>query len=254
MAHDMLFPPQPPLTPGLLLRGYMSGIFPMAETRHDAEVFWVDPRFRGVLPLTGVHVSRSLRRAMRRSSARLHLNRDFAGVVEGCAERDETWINDAIFGVYLELHAAGHAHSLELWQDGRLVGGIYGVAIGSAFFGESMFSRVPNASKIALACLVGHLRQCGFTLFDTQFVTPHLQSMGATEVSRAEYHEMLRDAVSGEASVARQPLLPTPAEYLPRAPHRTLPTRHSADDPAPSTPERTPSSNRQRAAPRSADR
>ncbi|MEM9394427.1 MAG: leucyl/phenylalanyl-tRNA--protein transferase [Pseudomonadota bacterium] len=219
MAHDM-YPPSPPLlTPDLLLRGYMSGIFPMAEQRDDPEVFWVDPKRRGILPLDGMHVSRSLRRALRRSSAQLRLDTDFAGVVAGCADRDETWINNAIFEAYLQLHDLDYAHSIELWDGTDLIGGVYGVAIGSAFFGESMFSRAPDASKIALVCLVTHLRSCGFTLFDTQFVTPHLQRLGAIEISRDDYRSRLKDALSGEATVRRQLLPETPSAFLPPADH-----------------------------------
>lgn len=217
MAHDMYPPTSPPLTPELLLRGYMAGIFPMAEQHDDPEVFWVDPKRRGILPLDAVHISRSLKRAMRRSSAHLRLDTDFAGVVSSCADRDETWINGAIFDAYLKLHDMGYAHSIELWDETELIGGVYGVAIGGAFFGESMFSRQPDASKIALVCLAEHLRACGFTLFDTQFVTPHLQRLGAIEISRDDYRARLKDALSDAASVHQQPLPETPSAFLPRA-------------------------------------
>jgi leucyl/phenylalanyl-tRNA--protein transferase len=213
-----MYPPAtPPLSPELLLRGYMAGIFPMAESRDDSEVFWVDPKQRGILPLDGLHISRSLRKALRRSPARLSLDADFAGVVLGCADRDETWINGPIFETYLDLHQMGYAHSIELWNNETLVGGVYGVAIGGAFFGESMFSRQPDASKIALVCLVAHLRACGFVLFDTQFVTPHLQNLGAVEIPRDAYRTRLRDAISVAASVDLQPLPETPAAFLPMA-------------------------------------
>ncbi|MEQ6247697.1 leucyl/phenylalanyl-tRNA--protein transferase [Sulfitobacter sp. HNIBRBA3233] len=182
------------ITPELLLHGYSVGIFPMAEHRDDPEIFWVDPRFRGIIPLDGFHLSRSLRRAMRRSSWQITTDRDFAGVVDGCADRDDTWINAEIRVLYIDLFRAGHAHSLEVWDDGALVGGVYGVVLGSGFFGESMFSRRTNASKIALACLVDRLNRCGFTLFDTQFITPHLASLGGVEISRAEYHAKLAHA------------------------------------------------------------
>ncbi len=214
MAHDMFPPPPPPLTPDLLLRGYMAGIFPMAEGRADDEVFWVDPRQRGVLPLDGVHVSRKLARLMRRTNWRVTLDQDFIGVVEGCADRDETWINDQIFEAYADLHDMGHAHALELWDEGQLIGGVYGVAIGGAFFGESMFSRAPSASKVALVALSAHLRSCGFALFDTQFVTPHLASMGAMEIPRETYRARLRDALLVEADITGQTLAAHPGDHL----------------------------------------
>ena len=187
----------PAVTPELLLRAYAAGVFPMAEHRDDPELFWVDPRRRGVLPLERFHVSRSLRRRLLRGDLGTSVNRDFAGVVRGCADRPETWINGRIAELYLELHMAGYAHSQEVWQGGELVGGVYGVALGAAFFGESMFSRRADASKVALAYLTWRLRQGGFALFDTQFVTPHLISLGAEEISRADYHQRLRTALHG---------------------------------------------------------
>lgn len=220
MPHDMYPPSPPPLTPDVLLRGYIAGIFPMAEQRDDPEVFWVDPKRRGILPLDGVHVSRSLKRALRKSTGQLALDTSFEGVLDGCADRDETWINAAIREAYLELHEMGYAHSIELWDNGALAGGVYGVAIGGAFFGESMFSRQPDASKIALVCLVEHLKACGFTLFDTQFVTAHLQRLGAVEIARDDYKARLKDALSVAASVHRLPLPETPSAFLP-APHHT---------------------------------
>lgn len=190
------------LTPELLLHGYSIGIFPMSESRDDPEVFWVDPRRRGVLPIDGFHVSRSLRRAMRQSVWTSTVNHDFEGVVEGCADRDDTWINAEIRALYTALHARGQAHSQEIWEGDTLVGGVYGVTLGAAFFGESMFSRRTNASKIALACLVDRLRQGGFTLFDTQFITSHLTSLGAVEISRAQYHAKLAHAKERTADFA----------------------------------------------------
>jgi leucyl/phenylalanyl-tRNA--protein transferase len=187
------------LTPEILLHGYSIGIFPMAEHRDDPEIFWVDPRRRGVMPLNGFHISRSLARAMRRSSFHHTINRDFDGVVAGCADREDTWINAEITALYTALHHAGHAHSLEVWEGTALVGGVYGVTLGRAFFGESMFSRRTNASKMALAALVDRLRHAGFTLFDTQFLTDHLASLGAQEISRAEYHAQLDVAKRGTA-------------------------------------------------------
>lgn len=187
------------LTPEILLHGYSIGIFPMAEHRDDPEIFWVDPRRRGVMPLNGFHISRSLARAMRRSTFHHTINRDFDGVVAGCADREDTWINAEITALYTALHHAGHAHSLEVWDGTALVGGVYGVTLGRAFFGESMFSRRTNASKMALAALVDRLRHAGFTLFDTQFLTDHLASLGAQEISRAEYHAQLDVAKRGTA-------------------------------------------------------
>lgn len=187
------------LTPDLLLHGYSIGIFPMAEHRNDPDIFWVDPRQRGVMPLDGFHMSRSLKRALRQTSYRVAINEDFAGTVEACADRAETWINDEIRALYTMLHTSGHAHSLELWDRQELVGGVYGVTLGAAFFGESMFSRRRDASKIALAYLVDRLRLGGFVLFDTQFITPHLASLGAVEISRAAYHTALSDALLHKA-------------------------------------------------------
>ncbi|EAP84002.1 leucyl/phenylalanyl-tRNA--protein transferase [Sulfitobacter sp. EE-36] len=185
----------PDLTPELLLHGYSIGIFPMAEHRDDPEIFWVDPRRRGVFPLDGFHISRSLARAMRRTRFTITTNTAFNDVVTGCADRADTWINAEIFSLYGQLHALGHAHALEVWEDDMLVGGVYGVTLGRAFFGESMFSRRDNASKIALACLVDRLNRGGFTLFDTQFLTPHLASLGAQEITRAAYHARLEMAL-----------------------------------------------------------
>ena len=194
------------LTPQILLHGYSIGIFPMAEHRDDPEVFWVDPRRRGILPLDRFHVSRSLSRAMRRSDWHITLNQDFAGVVAACADRDETWINDEIARLYDQLHAMGRAHSIEVRSaDGALVGGVYGVTLGAAFFGESMFSRATNGSKMALAAAVDHLRRLGFMLFDTQFLTDHLASLGAVEITRAKYHALLERALEGEADFTAAP-------------------------------------------------
>jgi len=188
------------LTPELLLHGYSVGIFPMSESRDDPEIFWVDPRRRGVLPLDGFHVSRSLARAMRRSTWTISTDQDFTGVLDGCADRPDTWINAEIRALYIALHERGQAHSLEVWENDALVGGVYGVVLGAAFFGESMFSRRTNASKVALACLVDRLRQGGFELFDTQFITDHLASLGGIEISRAQYHAELAGAKESNAS------------------------------------------------------
>lgn len=179
----------------------------MAERRDDPRVFWVDPEARGIFPLGGFHISRSLARTIRQNRYHIALNAAFADTVSACAERDETWINDTIFGLYSELHDLGHAHSLEVWEDDALVGGVYGVTLGRAFFGESMFSRRRDTSKIALAYLVRHLSDTGFRLFDTQFLTPHLASLGAVEIPRAQYHVLLEKALSdGLADITARPL------------------------------------------------
>lgn len=171
------------------------GIFPMAEHRNDPDVFWVDPQQRGILPLNGFHVSRSLKKRLQKSPFSISFNQDFVGVVEGCADRADTWINETIYCLYKQLHETGMAHSIEVWDQNDLVGGVYGVTCGAAFFGESMFSRRTDASKIALTYLVDHLKTCGFSLFDTQFVTPHLLTLGAEEISRASYHSKLALAI-----------------------------------------------------------
>jgi leucyl/phenylalanyl-tRNA--protein transferase len=203
------------LTPDTLMQAYAAGIFPMAEHRDDPEVFWVEPWQRGVLPLDRFHASRSLRRAMRQTAFTVRINTAFAAVVDGCADRPDTWINATIRDLYLALHARGEAHALEIWEDEALVGGIYGVVLGAAFFGESMFSRRTNASKIALACLVDRLRSGGFTLFDTQFLTAHLASMGAEEIPRAEYKLRLKAALALRADFL-QPPLRSPQEVVQR--------------------------------------
>ena len=203
------------LTPDLLLHGYSIGIFPMAEHRNDPDIFWVDPRQRGVIPLDGFYMSRSLRKRLRTAPYRIAVNEDFPGVVAACADRAETWINDEIRTLYTMLHQTGHAHSLELWDDGDLVGGVYGVVLGSAFFGESMFSRRRDASKIALAYLVDRLRMGGFSLFDTQFITPHLASLGGVEITRAAYHKALSQALQRSADFLG-PEVPTPQDVIQR--------------------------------------
>ncbi|MEM6659163.1 MAG: leucyl/phenylalanyl-tRNA--protein transferase [Pseudomonadota bacterium] len=183
------------LTPELLLHGYSIGIFPMAEHRDDPDLFWVDPKFRGVIPLDGFHISRSLARRLRNCGFTITIDRAFEGVVDGCADRVDTWINAELRDLYQRLHASGHAHSLEVWDGAALVGGVYGVVLGAAFFGESMFSRRTDASKIALAYLVDRLRQTGFVLFDTQFLTAHLASLGAIEIPKSRYRAALKEAI-----------------------------------------------------------
>lgn len=205
------------LTPELLLNAYAAGIFPMAEARDAEEVFWLDPLRRGVFPLDGFHISRSLRRSIRRADYAVRVDTDFAGVVAGCAAREETWINATIFRLYAQLHTMGHAHSMEIWEGPRLIGGVYGVTLGAAFFGESMFSRRTDASKIALAYLVDRLRLGGFRLFDTQFLTPHLKSLGAIEIGRIRYRDLLEEALAHEADFNAPGPLPTPQELLQRS-------------------------------------
>jgi leucyl/phenylalanyl-tRNA--protein transferase len=191
------------LTAEDLLRAYAAGIFPMAESRDDPAVHWVDPLRRGVFPLNGFVVSRSLARAIRRDDYDVTVDSDFAGVVDACADRPETWINGPIRALYLDLFRAGFAHALEVRaRDGALIGGVYGVTLGAAFFGESMFSRRRDASKIALAWLIHRLRAGGFALFDTQFLTPHLASLGAVEIGRGEYHRRLAAALDRRAAWA----------------------------------------------------
>lgn len=194
------------LSPDLLLHAYSIGIFPMAEHRDDPEIFWVDPKHRGIFPLDGFHISRSLARRMRRGGFQVTINRDFTGVLDSCADRAETWINEEIRAHYLTLHSMNHAHSLEVWDGDTLIGGVYGVTLGTAFFGESMFSRRTDASKIALAFLVDRLRMAGFTLFDTQFITTHLASLGAIEIPRATYQRLLKRAVEGGADFTGPPI------------------------------------------------
>ena len=205
------------MTPELLLHAYRSGIFPMAETRDDPDIFWVDPRWRGIFPLDGFHISRSLARRLRRDDYKVTLNAAFERVIDGCADRDETWINAEIRALYTELHREGQAHSIEVWMEGELVGGVYGVVIGSAFCGESMFSTRTDASKIALAWLVDLLCRAGFTLFDTQFVTPHLASLGGIEISRTAYRTLLAEALERQADLAATPLAASGQEVVQRS-------------------------------------
>jgi leucyl/phenylalanyl-tRNA--protein transferase len=192
------------VTPDLLLRAYGAGVFPMAESRQSDRLYWLDPALRGVLPIdAGFHLPRRLRRTVLSGRFAVTADRDFAGVIRGCAEpapgRMDTWINPEIERLFLALHARQAAHSVESWQDGRLVGGLYGVALGGAFFGESMFSRATDASKVALVHLVARLRLCGFVLLDTQFLTSHLARFGAVEIPKADYKRRLADALEAPA-------------------------------------------------------
>lgn len=189
------------LTPELLLRAYAAGIFPMAENRTSSELHWIDPKQRGIFPLDGFHMSRSLKKTALRGGFEPRFNTDFAAVVDACADRDETWINGVIRDLYLRLHASGYAHSQEIWQGDELIGGVYGIALGGCFCGESMFSHRTGGSKLALAWLIDRLCLTGFTLFDTQFLTPHLHSLGAIEISREEYHQKLRKALMHGADI-----------------------------------------------------
>jgi leucyl/phenylalanyl-tRNA---protein transferase len=188
------------ITPEILLRAYAMGIFPMAEARDDSAIHWVDPRQRGILPLDSFHISRSLARRLRDPAFTATADQAFAEVVSLCAEREETWISHRIQTLYQVLHDQGRAHSVEVWHDGELVGGVYGVVLGGVFFGESMFSRRVDGSKIALAHAVARLRAGGFRLFDTQFLTPHLASLGGIEVPRADYHRRLAEALAVPAT------------------------------------------------------
>jgi leucyl/phenylalanyl-tRNA--protein transferase len=195
------------IDPALLLMAYRSGIFPMADARDDPDVFWVEPKRRGILPLYGFHCSHSLTRVLRRGRFAVTCNADFAGVMRACAaprpsEGGQTWISERIEASYIALHEAGHAHSVECWLDGALVGGLYGVGFDRVFCGESMFSRVADASKVALAWTVVALRRAGVELLDCQFLTDHLASMGAVEVSQQSYLAQLRHAQRGDQSGA----------------------------------------------------
>jgi len=187
------------ITPEILLRAYTAGVFPMAETRDAKDMFWVDPEQRGILPLNGLRISKSLRKALRQNKLEIRCDTDFELVMKKCAEttdkRPDTWMNEEVFSLYGQLFHMGSAHSIECWLDDELVGGLYGISIGGAFFGESMFSRVSNASKIALCHLVARLRLSGYALLDTQFVTDHLTSLGAIEIPRNSYHALLDQAL-----------------------------------------------------------
>ena len=191
------------LTPEILLSAYAAGVFPMAESADDPDLFWVDPRRRGILPLDAFHVARRLRRVVRRHIFEIRCDSAFAEVILGCAEatemRPNTWINDEIVRLYAALCARGAAHSVECWHDGALVGGLYGVSLGAAFFGESMFSRETDASKVALVHLVARLRLGRYRLLDTQFLTPHLAQFGGIEISRTRYRRLLAEALSYRA-------------------------------------------------------
>jgi leucyl/phenylalanyl-tRNA--protein transferase len=191
------------ITPEVLLKAYACGIFPMAESAEDPALYWIEPEKRGIIPLEGFHLPRRLARTVRAERFAIHVNRDFEGVLDGCAEpqpgRTRTWINPRIRTLYHKLYDIGHCHSIEAYEGDALVGGLYGVCLGRAFFGESMFHRARDASKVALVHLVARLKAGGFTLLDTQFVTDHLKTFGAAEVSQRQYHRMLEASLVGEA-------------------------------------------------------
>ena len=194
------------ITAELVLKAYAYGVFPMAKSRQDADVFWVQPKLRGVIPLDKFHVARSLRKRLRKETYRVTINTAFNAVMMGCAEatdvRADTWINDRIIQLFTELHDAGLAHSVESWDGDTLVGGLYGLAMGAAFFGESMFSRATDSSKVALCHLMAILKAGGFTLLDTQFITDHLKQFGAVEISQKDYLAQLSTALARQGNFA----------------------------------------------------
>jgi leucyl/phenylalanyl-tRNA--protein transferase len=191
------------ITPQVLLRAYAAGIFPMAESAEDSALYWVEPEERGIIPLDGLQISRSLRKRLRHRDFVIKIDHDFPAVIAACAaktpERRSTWINGRITALYTQLHRMGCCHSIECWQDGQLAGGLYGVRIGAVFFGESMFSRATDASKVALVHLVARLNFGGFKLLDAQFLNPHLESLGAHAVAREAYQRMMEPLLGQEA-------------------------------------------------------
>ena len=206
------------ITPQVLLKAYACGIFPMAESADDPALYWIEPHARGILPLDSVHVPRRLARTIRSGQFDVRVDTDFQGVIDGCAAsrpgRRSTWINSRIRQLYGALFRQGHCHTVETWLDGRLVGGLYGVALGSAFFGESMFSTERDASKVALVYLAARLVHGGFTLLDTQFVTDHLRQFGTVELDKAEFQSALDEAMSRKASFLSLPVDTPPDEIL----------------------------------------
>ena len=198
------------ITPEVLLKAYACGIFPMAESADDPALYWIEPEMRGIIPLDGFHVPARLARSVRLTPYTVAVDRDFDAVIEGCAEekrdRSRTWINTRIRKIYRGLFDAGHCHTVEVYDGTQLVGGLYGVSLGRAFFGESMFHHARDASKIALVHLVARLRAGGFRLLDTQYVTDHLRTFGAVEVPKRRYHRMLEEALTGEADFAALPV------------------------------------------------
>ena len=193
------------LAPETLIRAYCNGIFPMAEGKDTNKIFWISPEVRGVIPLNKFHISKSLRRSIVKRDYKIKINTDFLGVIKNCADRSESWINSDILKAYSDLFNLGFCHSIEVWDNDDLIGGIYGLAIKRAFFGESMFSKRSNASKIALAYLVSRLKYGGFLLFDVQFQSEHLKTLGAIEVLKANYQDLLKNALEGDANFFSQP-------------------------------------------------
>jgi leucyl/phenylalanyl-tRNA--protein transferase len=202
------------VTPALVLRAYAAGVFPMANSAEEDEIFWIDPRKRGILPLNDFHLSRSLRRRILRGGYNVRVDHAFTAVIDACAARPETWINNTIRELYIGLNRMGHAHSIEVWIDGELEGGLYGVRLGAAFFGESMFSYRRDTSKIALAYLVARLKSGCFKLLDTQFTTPHLERLGARNVPKAQYHDLLEMAVGAQADFYSLAAAAPPADVV----------------------------------------
>jgi leucyl/phenylalanyl-tRNA--protein transferase len=200
------------ITPEVLLKAYACGIFPMAENADDPSIYWIEPDERGIIPIEGFHVPQRLARTIRADHFEVRIDHDFDAVIEGCAapqhDRERTWINQRIRSLYSKLHDIGHCHSVEVYEKGVLAGGLYGVRLGRAFFGESMFHTVRDASKVALAHLVARLKTGGFALLDTQFVTDHLRTFGAEEVPRARYQKMLENALVGEGDWRKLPIHP----------------------------------------------
>jgi leucyl/phenylalanyl-tRNA--protein transferase len=211
-------PKAEPITPDILLRAYAAGLFPMAEDAGDEALYWFDPKERGVFPLDGLIVSKSLAKTLRARKFEIRVDHDFNGVLAGCAEsrpgRENTWINNTIAQLFGQLFELGFVHTVEAWRDGELVGGLYGLALGGVFFGESMFHRVTDASKICLAYLVARLRLGGFTLLDAQFITPHLESLGAVEISRDEYRRKLEAGLAIQGDFARLDPAAPPGDVL----------------------------------------
>jgi leucyl/phenylalanyl-tRNA--protein transferase len=197
------------ITPEVLLKAYACGIFPMAESADDPALYWIEPEQRGIIPLNGFHVSSRLARTVRTTPLTVYVDRDFDAVIDGCAEpgpeRDKTWINARIRKIYRALFDIGHCHTVEVYDGDHLVGGLYGVSLGRAYFGESMFHRVTDASKIALVHLIARLRAGGFKLCDTQYVTDHLKTFGAVDVPKKRYHRMLEEALTGDADFSALP-------------------------------------------------
>ncbi len=206
------------ITPQVLLKAYTCGIFPMAESADDPALYWIEPQHRGILPLNGVHVPRRLARTLRTTPFKVRIDTDIVAVIEGCAAsrpgRRSTWINDRIRSLYRDLFNLGHCHTVEVWDGERLIGGLYGVALNGAFFGESMFSYERDASKIALVYLAARLAHGGFRLLDTQFVTDHLRQFGTVELNREEFHRLLEKALDADADFHALPLDASPDDVL----------------------------------------